>query len=135
MTTPPRIHVIRGLPASGKTTLATRITAVHVQLDTHRRRLWPDCPRSWDPYSGRGMPVQEAFEAEIAALLADGRDVVADRTNLATEGLRRLERLGPLTVHDLRRVPVADCIARDACRPPGVRVGAAGIRALADRWL
>lgn len=137
--TAPALHIPRGLPGAGKTTLARRLAAagaVHVELDAHRRRLWPDCPPSWDPYRGRGMAVQAAFEAEVVGWLAAGRDVVADRTNLAVEGLRRLERLGGrLMIHDLRGIPVADCLARDAARPGGERVGPDGIHALHHQWL
>jgi predicted kinase len=135
----PVAHVIRGLQASGKSTLARRLAvagAVHVELDEVRRRVWPDCPRSWDPYSGPGLRVQETYEAAVARQLAAGRDVVIDRTNLNPEGLRRLERLGArLVIHDLRHVPLADCIARDAARPAATRVGEAAIRATWDRWL
>ena len=136
----PAIHAPRGLPGSGKTELSRLIAAatgaVHVELDAHRRRIWPNCPPSWDPYSGPGLIVQTSYEQEIAALLAAGRDVVADRTNLHPEGLRRIERLGGrLVIHDLRRVPLADCLARDATRPHPQRVGPDGIRALNHRWL
>jgi predicted kinase len=138
----PVAHLPRGLQGSGKTTLAARIAAttgaVHVRLDDHRRKMWPDCPPSWDPYHGRGLLVQESYEQEAAALLAAGRDVVLDRTNLAAEGIRRLERLAPnlrLVIYDLRRVPLADCIRRDADRPPAQRIGADSIRQLAHRWL
>jgi predicted kinase len=135
----PALHLPRGLPASGKSTLARRLAAqgaAHVALDAHRRRVWPGCPPSWDPYSGRGLAVQQSFEAEVAGWLAAGRDVVADRTSLNPEGLRRLEALGGrLVFHDLRGTPLADCLARDAARPPADRVGADGIRALHRRWL
>lgn len=136
----PRLHLPTGLPGSGKTTVSRALAArgaVHVELDAHRRRVWPDCPPSWDPYSGRGLLVQESFEAEIAGWLAAGRDVVADRTNLHPEGVRRLQLLAPqarVTVHDLTGVPVAVCIARDAARPKRERVGEDGIRALWERW-
>lgn len=137
----PRLHLPVGLPGSGKSTVSRALAArgaAHVELDAHRRRVWPDCPPSWDPYAGRGLLVQEAFEAEIAGLLAAGRDVVADRTNLHPEGIRRLQLLAPqarLTVHELSGVPLAVCIARDAARPVAVRVGELGIRLLWARWL
>lgn len=137
----PLLHLPRGLPGCGKSTLARKLAAtgaVHVELDAHRRRVWPACPRSWDPYTGPGLAVQVAFEAEIAELLAAGRDVVADRTNLHPEGIRRLQQLAPqarLVVHDLRGVPLGACIARDAARPWRERVGESEIRALAERWL
>ena len=135
----PVAHVIRGLQASGKTTLSLLLAAqgaVHMPLDEVRRRVWPDCPPSWDPYSGPGLRVQEAYDAAVAGQLAAGRDVVIDRTNLNPEGLRRLERLGArLVIHDLRGVSLADCVARDAARPPSSRVGEVAIRASWDRWL
>lgn len=137
----PRLHLPTGLPGSGKTTVARQLAATgaaHVELDAHRRRMWPDCPPSWDPYSGRGLLVQCSFEQEVAGWLAADRDVVADRTNLHPEGVRRLQLLAPqarVTVHDLTGVPVAVCIARDAARPKTDRVGEDGIRALWERWL
>lgn len=133
------IHAPRGLPGSGKSTLARQLAATgaaHIELDAIKRRVWPNVPTLYDPYSGPGLAVQEAFEQEIAAHLAAGRDVIADRTNLNTEGLRRLDRLGArLVIHDLRGVRLADCLARDAARPPATRIGADGIRNLHHRWL
>lgn len=136
------IHAPIGLQASGKTTLSRRIAAatgaVHVDLDDVRRRVWPDCPPVWDPHSGPGLWVQRAFEADVAAVLASGRDVVADRTNLAPADLDRLRVIAPharLLIHDLTAVPLATCIARDAARPATTRVGADGIRALHQRWI
>jgi predicted kinase len=135
----PVAHVVRGLQGSGKTTLSRRLAAlgaVHMELDVIRRAVWPGCPPSWEPYSGPGLRVQEAYEAAVAAELAAGRDVIVDRTNLNPEGLHRLEALGGrLVIHDLRHVRLADCLARDAARPPADRVGEDGIRALHRRWL
>ncbi|MCX5598376.1 ATP-binding protein [Streptomyces phaeochromogenes] len=135
----PTIYAPRGLPGAGKSTLARRLAAAgaaHVELDVIKHRVWPDCPRLYDPYTGPGRAVQAAFEAEIAGWLAAGRDVVADRTSLNIRGLHRLERLGArLVIYDLRDVPVADCVARDAARPPRDRIGGDAIRAMAGRWL
>lgn len=141
MTSPPTVHLPRGLPGSGKTTLARELAAsgvVHVELDVIHREVWPDCPRSWDPYTGRGLAVQHAFEAAVLAELAAGRDVVADRTWLDPRAAHRLRRLAPgarYVVHDLRHIPLAVCIARDAARPPESRVGEPGIRDLHTRWI
>lgn len=134
------IHAPRGLPAAGKSTLARRLAAatgaVHVELDVIKLRVWPDVPHIYDPYSWPGLAVQQAFEAEVSAHLAAGRDVIADRTNLNCEGLRRLERLGGrLVIYDLRGARLADCVARDAARPPRTRIGVDGIRELHRRWL
>lgn len=137
----PRLHLPVGLPGSGKSTLARELAAagaVHVELDVFKRRLWPDCPPLYDPYAGRGLAVHLAWEAQVLAQLAAGRDVVADRTNLDPRAARRLLAAAPhvrLVVHDLRQVPVGVCVARDGVRPVGERVGEAGIRDLWLRWI
>lgn len=137
----PVLHLPRGLPGSGKSTLAGCLAvqgAAHVELDVLRRRVWPGCPRSWDPYTGEGLRVQTAFEAEVVRLLPAGRDVVADRTHLDPRSAWRLRALAPwasAVVHDLTGVPLEVCLARDARRPVGERVGEAAIRELYERWL
>ena len=133
--TPSLVHVLRGLPGSGKSTLARRLVAggaVRVSLDVHRRRVWPDCPQSWCPFSGRGLWVQQSFEQELRQLLADGHDVVCDRTSLSVEGPARLRGIAAefgarVVVHDLTSISAETCIARDAARPERERVGAAAI--------
>lgn len=138
----PRVHLPRGLPGSGKSTLARRLAAdtgaAHVELDGVRRTVWPSCPPSWDPYSGPGLDVQHAFEQAVLEVLASGRDVIADRTFLDPRAAHRLRRLAPdaeFVIHDLRHVPLATCIARDAGRPEDRQVGADGIRDLHRRWI
>lgn len=130
-----------GSPGSGKSALARGFAAggaVHVELDVFKRRLWPDVPSLYDPYSGRGLEVHLAWEAAVVAALVAGRDVVADRTHLDPRARERLELLAPwarAVVHDLTGVPLGECIRRDAGRPVGERVGEAGIRELWGRWL
>lgn len=137
----PTLHLPMGLPGSGKSTLSRGLAesgVVHVELDVIRRRVWPGCPRSWDPYTGEGLAVQAAFEAAVLRELAAGRDVCADRTNLDGRGVARLRLLAPqarVVRHDLTAVPLETCIARDAARPVATRVGEAGIRELWRRWL
>ena len=46
----PRLHLPRGLPGSGKSTVARRLAsqgAVHVELDAFKRRLWSATGRIW----------------------------------------------------------------------------------------
>jgi len=138
----PTFHAPMGLQGSGKTTLSRQLAAatgaVHIDLDPIRRRVWPDCPASWDPHAGRGLVVQRAFEAAVVEQLASGRDVIVDRTNLDPRDIGRLRVIAPdarLIVHDLRHVPLELCIARDAARPRPQRVGEDGIRQLHQRWL
>ena len=88
------------------------------------------------PPGKTAYPCPPGKSAYPTAMIICGSFVIADRTNLNTEGLRRLEALGArLVIHDLRNVRLADCLARDAARPSATRVGADGIRALANRWL
>lgn len=138
----PTLHIPRGLPGCGKSTLARRLAAggaAHVELDVFKRRLWPGCPVLYDPYAGRGLTVHLAWEAEVLRHLAADRDVVADRTHLDPRAADRLRRLAPdarVIVHDMTAVPLAVCIARDAGRrDPLTRIGEPGIRALHDRWI
>lgn len=137
------MHVIRGLQGSGKSTLARRIAAesgaVVVSLDVHRRRVWRDCPPAWSPFEGRGLWVQQSFEQELRQLLADGHDVIVDRTNLSIEGPRRIAAIAAefgaeVVTHSLLHVDVATCIARDAERPELERVGAPAIYAKHAQW-
>lgn len=137
----PTLHLPRGLPGSGKSTLARRLAAegvVHVELDVFKRRLWPDVPPLYDPYAGRGLRVHLAWETAVLEALTAGRDVCADRTHLDPRAAARLRLLAPdvrVVVHDLTHVPLEVCIARDAGRPVGERIGEAGIRAMWQRWL
>lgn len=139
----PLLHAPRGLPGSGKSTLARRLAAAtgaaHVELDAIRRLLWPGAPPDWDPHAGLGLEVRAAFEAELAALLAAGRDVIADRGHVSATGWLRLQQLvagrAEIVVHDLRSVPLAVCVARDALRPDETRVGGGHIRALHAAWV
>lgn len=132
--------VTRGLPASGKTTLALAWVAVHpagrarANRDDLRRML----------HGGRlGTPGQEtqvdaAQHAMVAALLAAGVDVVCDDTNLSETTVQAWAALAArhgatLEIWDLRPgqpdgVSLEECIARDAERTGPAHIGEDTIR-------
>ncbi|WP_228979309.1 AAA family ATPase [Streptomyces sp. DH12] len=137
---PPVVHVMTGLPGSGKTTEARRIQAAsggrmrRVNLDDLRTML--DLP---DPERGRSRAHEQTVlavqDAAVRAAVEDGFDVVVDNTHLTPHIPRRLKAalLGRATfvVHDLTDVPVEECLRRDAgrARPVGEEI----IRILAEK--
>ena len=117
------LHLIPGLPGSGKTTLAHRMLGedqdlVRINRDDLRRMLLG--ARPWN--AALEVMVRRCQETAVVAAVASGRDVVCDDT-LLTE-LARWRLLGLAEDHGLRvvvhpeclRVPVETCIERDAAR-------------------
>ncbi|MFG2115779.1 AAA family ATPase [Streptomyces sp. NPDC048718] len=136
----PVVHVMTGLPASGKTTAARALQEEsggrmrRVNLDDLRTMLDP-------PGGGRRSHVHEQTvlgiqDAAIRAAVDDGFDVVVDNTHLTPHIPRRLKaavagRDAVFVVHDFTGVPVEECVRRDAerARPVGEEI----IRILADK--
>lgn len=136
------LTITRGLPGSGKTTIARQLLAsagpgqmARVNRDDLRDML----------HGGRlGVGWQEeqvtaAQCAAVAALLRAGVDVIADDTNLDDVAVEAWGRLAAecgavLQVIDLQHVGVDVCIARDAARAQrGERaVGAEVIHRMAE---
>lgn len=135
----PVVHVMTGLPASGKTTAARKLQAEaggrmrRVNLDDLRAML--DLPvterRSW----AHEQTVLEVQDAAVRAAVDGGFDVVVDNTHMTPHIPKRLKAavagLATFTVHDFTDVPVEECIRRDAEREK--RVGEEIIRILADK--
>lgn len=131
------LHLMQGLPAAGKTTLARRIIAAsqrpvrYVSLDALRWMLDGQRPSPhWPP--GTEAATERAQAALAAQLLADGHDVLIDGTHLYPQQLHALRAAlagtaPDVLVHTLR-TPVSVCTARDRRRPHPI--GEACIRRL-----
>ncbi|MCX5239745.1 AAA family ATPase [Streptomyces prunicolor] len=134
----PTIHVMTGLPASGKTTAARKLLA---DSGGRIRRINLDDLRAmFDNYEG-GRTWSRAHEqtaldvqdAAVRAAVDGGFDAVVDNTHLTPHIPKRLKAaaMGRATfvVHDFTRVPIEECIRRDAERG-AASVGEAVIRRL-----
>lgn len=136
----PELVILRGLPASGKTTWAERWVAVDA---TRRARVNKDTLRLMlhaGIYLGRETEAQvdAVRDAAIAALLRAGISVVSDDTNLDRAKVDAMRELaagaGAMTVAVLYEdTPVDECVRRDALREKPV--GEAVIRDLHSRYI
>ncbi|MEU9304133.1 AAA family ATPase [Streptomyces sp. NPDC048269] len=136
----PVVHVMTGLPASGKTTAARALQAQsggrmrRVNLDDLRSML--DLP---DPERGRSWAHEQTVlavqDAAVRAAVDGGFDVVVDNTHLTQHIPKRLKAavggLATFVVHDFTDVPLEECLRRDAAREN--QVGEEIIRVLADK--
>ncbi|MFE2014301.1 AAA family ATPase [Streptomyces sp. NPDC059491] len=137
----PVVHVMTGLPASGKTTAARALQAAaegrvrRVNLDDLRSMLdLPDTERGHSRI--HEQTVLGIQDAAVRAAVDDGFDVVVDNTHLTPHIPKRLKaavagREATFVVHDFTDVPVDECVRRDAARdrPVGEEI----IRILADK--
>jgi predicted kinase len=133
-----RLLILRGLPGSGKTTFArtlqplvTRVCRDDLRLMLHGRIMLTAWAEAQVTAVQRGM---------VETLLRRGADVIVDDTNLRPRTVRDWSSLASVCgatfeLHDFTDVPLDECIRRDAERPPEVRVGAAAIRRMYDRYL
>ncbi|MEU8777614.1 RNA ligase [Streptomyces sp. NPDC048606] len=136
----PVVHLMTGLPASGKTTEARALQARsggrmrRVNLDDLRAML--DLP---DPARGRSWEHEQTVlsvqDAAVRAAVEGGFDVVVDNTHLTKHIPKRLKAAvggrATFVVHDFTDVPLEECLRRDAARanPVGEEI----IRILADK--
>jgi predicted kinase len=136
----PTIHLTRGLPASGKTTLARELVADskgrmrRVNLDELRAMLDPGTERERKS-KAHEETVLAVQDATVLAAIDGGFDIVVDNTHIPSRIPNRLKRAvagrAVFEIHDLTGVPAEECIRRDAARPNPV--GEDTIRAMADR--
>ncbi|MEV7725297.1 AAA family ATPase [Streptomyces sp. NPDC087917] len=136
----PVVHVMTGLPASGKTTAARALQSEaagrmrRVNLDDLRTMM--DLP---DPERERSFKHEQTVlavqDAAVRAAVEDGFDVVVDNTHLTPHIPKRLKAavagLATFVVHDFTDVPLEECLRRDAARERSV--GEEIIRILADK--
>ncbi|GIH11799.1 hypothetical protein Rhe02_98660 [Rhizocola hellebori] len=129
------VLITRGLPGCGKTTLARRWVAAA----PGRARISRDDLRAMLHHGPRGeqteKQVTDAAHAAAKILLRQGISVIFDETNLPEAhyqqllDLAREEAANPVTV-DLRHVPLAVCLRRNASRHGAARVPERIIRAM-----
>lgn len=137
----PVLIVTRGLPGSGKSTRARQWAAADelsravVGRDTIRAEVFASARPVFGPSESLVTTAQLAL---IGALLRAGVSVCADDTNLPDERIHTWRRWAairgvPLTVWDMRDIPVEECIRRDRERAArgGRHVGADVIRQIA----
>ncbi|MET9606904.1 AAA family ATPase [Streptomyces sp. NPDC006512] len=135
----PVVHVMTGLPASGKTTAARALQARsggrmrRVNLDDLRAML--DLPDPGRRSHAHEQTVLEIQDAAVRAAVEGGFDVVVDNTHLTKNIPKRLKAavggLATFVVHDFTDVPLEECLRRDAARER--QVGEEIIRILADK--
>lgn len=136
------LTITRGLPASGKSTLARAWVA---EDPARRFRLNRDDVRAMahaSVFLGQDTEkqVQAVRDAAVTALLKRGVDVVVDDTNLPSRTARDLRRLAVLAgadfeVIDLTDVPLDVCLARNALRGPPELVPEDRIRDMHQRYV
>lgn len=133
------ITILRGLPASGKSTFAKMVVgskqnAIRVNRDAIR---WTQGVRT-----GIGSKVQEETvtaveEAMVIGAIKQGRNVIIDATHLNSQYIRKWFKIAK--AHSVRQVDVLDfeaplevLVERDALRDK--RVSEEVIRSMAKRW-
>lgn len=121
----PTIHVMTGLPASGKTTAARKLLADsrghirRINLDDLRAMLDNyDGGRTWScAHEQTALNVQDAA---VRSAIAGGFDVVVDNTHLTPSIPKRIKAAAAgqaaFVVHDFTHIPIEECIRRDAGR-------------------
>jgi predicted kinase len=125
----PTIHVMTGLPASGKTTAARTLLAD--SAGRVRRINLDDLRAMFDNYEGGRTWSREheqtalnVQDAAVQAAIDGGFDAVVDNTHLTPHIPKRLKAaaMGRATfrVHDFTHVPIEECLRRDAARDNAV---------------
>ena len=140
----PTLHLVRGLPASGKTTWARALVAsrrpgsiLRVNRDDLRRSMAD--PAYSAPVDAVERRISAAEWRLVRSTLLDGLDVVVDATNLRAGVARRWLALAEACgatwhVEDVV-ADLEECVRRDAARSGPERVGEETLRDLHARFL
>ena len=130
------VHVVSGLPASGKSTLARSLyPALRFNMDDMRAQLGMTHER-WNKDTER--IVFSSMLAAAKAAVAAGSDIVFDNTHLTPSWPRSYRKAFEpydvtFVVHDLTDVSLDECILRDSLRGDA-SVGEDVILRLADNF-
>ncbi len=134
--------IMKGLPASGKTTEAKRLMDLYPKTF---QRISKDDLRDMIDFKGyspeKENVVRDLQEAIIRFFFSKGWSVIVDDTNLNPEHeLRLLKLIGDVPyleiahhVIDFTDVPLSECIYRDKHRDDSV--GANVIKSMAEKYL
>ena len=117
----PKLLMLKGLPASGKSTYAKELESkgwARVNKDDIRKEFFPD-------YTFKDeKEVVYMEDAEIIAELREGNNVVVDDTNFAPKHQQRLEKIAKEEDADLEVLfidtPLEECIKRNRKRANNV---------------
>ena len=128
----PTVHLMTGLPASGKSTHARKLMAEaggrmrRVSLDDLRLML-DDNPGGRRLTYAHEETVLAVQDAAVLAAVKGGFDIVVDNTHLKATIPNRLKKLvngqAVFEVHDFTDIDVEECVRRDAARPNPVGEG------------
>lgn len=120
----PMVHMMTGLPASGKSTFAKTLKAVRFNLDDMRTMQGFGIENRHLQTKQKESAVKEALIRGVVATVDSGLDVVIDNTHLTPKFPRdirdRLHGKAVFQVHSFLDVPIEVCIERDAQREASV---------------
>lgn len=132
-----QLVIMRGLPASGKTTMALRSYGQHYYVSRDMMR------EQFGLTEYLGSPEQEAVitkmeEQQVRLALKAGFDVVVDDMNLRVKYVKRWLQIAAqcnasLVCEDLTNVPLDECLAGNEAR--GLKVPQMLIESLHDRFV
>jgi len=107
-----KVHIMIGLPASGKTTLAIELQAYVLSSDKIRLELFGDESIQGDP-----KKIFDLLYQRMEEKLKEGRDVVVDATNLnvreRSSAIKIAQKYGAVVIGHVMKTPIAVCIRRN----------------------